>query len=528
MQKQIIKLSFFLTAFLIVPNFAKAATYYVCDTQATCNAIPSGWGIGNNSNAGTLKSAPKKTISAAVDSLSAGDTLIIGDGVYIGVDNMIGQDGNEIFPPSGIDATHRTTIMAEHIGQAIIDGEYLQKPFQVFDGKPRDYLHIDGIHFRRGDGGVFTLGGNYNYVSNCGFEDGGNYDGEYPIASVTQGAYILVEDCWVWGYGRYGLYTGSVLGGTNHVIFRRVVVRLDDTPSWMTAGLRFYKAQNNAMQNCVVIDNNVNANAGEPYAITQGGGSSYTEEYNHIYVGNIALNNPDQDGFGNEDGDTIETMSDNISWDNMSGIKIYSDSEVSNPFTLNVSNGLIGGHNAMFGTGTTSSYRNNTTINLSNSVIANTNGYAFSQTNMAQNLTNVVSYGNINNTVCNGCLGTPIVTNPFTSAIKYLPRHESGTAGPTIMYQIGEKGTYYDQTGWNTTTTNQLWPFPNEAMWSAKMKAYTASGPGGNRGFAALSGSTETPLTDYIWGYLGTPKPVDMYGSTDEIAPSAASGLSVQ
>jgi hypothetical protein len=73
------------------------------------------------------------------------------------------------------------------------------------------------------------------------------------------------------------------------------------------------------------------------------------------------------------------------------------------------------------------------------------------------------------------------------------------------MYQTGVSGTLHGETGWDTLTSTQLWPFPNESIWAAKMKAYTATGPGGNRGFAALSGSTATPLTDYIWGYLGTP-----------------------
>ena len=41
------------------------------------------------------------------------------------------------------------------------------------------------------------------------------------------------------------------------------------------------------------------------------------------------------------------------------------------------------------------------------------------------------------------------------------------------------------------------------------MRAYSVNTVSGNRGFAAID--SPTPLTDYIWGYLGTPKPARIY-----------------
>jgi len=52
--------------------------------------------------------------------------------------------------------------------------------------------------------------------------------------------------------------------------------------------------------------------------------------------------------------------------------------------------------------------------------------------------------------------------------------------------------------GWDQTTDEPLWPWPDEEIWLPKLRAYTTTGPGGNRGFAA-SGQT---LSNYVWGYF--------------------------
>ena len=61
-------------------------TYYVCDNAADCNAGGgSGWSTGDDTNNCSSKATPCKTIKGGIEKLSSGDTLIIGDGVYTGV-----------------------------------------------------------------------------------------------------------------------------------------------------------------------------------------------------------------------------------------------------------------------------------------------------------------------------------------------------------------------------------------------------------------------------------------------------------
>jgi len=171
------------------------------------------------------------------------------------------------------------------------------------------------------------------------------------------------------------------------------------------------------------------------------------------------------------------------------------------------------------------------TFDVSNTLVSTPSGAtAFSGINTITN-TNYYLASGANR---GQAVGTAITLATLNEGLKYLPRIEPGSAlkaagvGANILYQEGVTGTYFGQTGWNSTTTNPLWPLANERMWAAKMAAYTASGPGGNRGFAALSIGSAFPLTDYIWEYLGNPKPADMYGagSVRTVSPPAIIGVS--
>ncbi|MDH3598934.1 MAG: hypothetical protein OEU26_04745, partial [Candidatus Tectomicrobia bacterium] len=63
-----------------------AATYYVCDDAASCNAGQgSGWRTGSDSfskSQAQSKTTPWKTIDKAEENVVGGDTVIVGDGVY--------------------------------------------------------------------------------------------------------------------------------------------------------------------------------------------------------------------------------------------------------------------------------------------------------------------------------------------------------------------------------------------------------------------------------------------------------------
>ena len=511
-----LKVVVFLTA-LIPVSSAFAATYYVDPAAA------------NDTGAGSA-TAPKKYITSGIGLMSAGDTLILRDGTYTGSNNMIGDYGSpQKYLPSG-SAGALTVIKADHVGQAIIDGQFTNIPFSMGSGPTyRNYLHVDGIHFRHGGGSVFSIAGSHNWVSNCGFEDGMAYtdNSETPIAFIGgDSTYNLIEDCWVWGKGRYGFYTSDAhsSGSTNNV-FRRLVVRLDASPTnWMSSGLRFYSSHNDAMQNCIVIDSLTGSNSGdggtcaECWSYAQGGGSS-DGEWGHIFNSNIALNNPNRPAFTNEAGNSNapESWSNSVWWDVQYGMLVYANLATTN--TWNISNMLMGGKASakVFGDAFSYGGNRNEVINFSNSIVANTAGSAYGPAgiSLTRNISNVDVYNDAS-TTCNsgdGCSNSGQTTgNPFTSIVKYLPRVESGSQGPTIMYQVGGTGTFYGDSGWNSTSSNQLWPYANEQMWAAKMKTYAINTVSGNRGFAALAGTSATPLTDYIWGYLGNPKP-DIYGT---------------
>jgi len=104
-----------------------------------------------------------------------------------------------------------------------------------------------------------------------------------------------------------------------------------------------------------------------------------------------------------------------------------------------------------------------------------------------------------------------------TAALKYLTRIEDGSdldgaasdggdIGPTILKKIGVDGTFYGETGYDTETTENLWPWPNEDIIREHMRAYSYDNGNltGARGFCA-DGQT---LSKYIWGYLGNDVPL--------------------
>lgn len=495
------RVSIFLTLLIPVsPIISAHATTYFVDASAS-----------DDSGDGSAEH-PRKFITSGVKLLRSGDSLVLKAGIYSGQKNMIGDYASpRVWPASG-SPDRPTTIRAEKVGAAIIDAGYSYVGFSSVNksGDTTDYLHIDGIHFRHGGGGVFNIKGTRNKITNCGFEDGmppGSRD-ENPIAFIAGGSsYTLVEDCWVWGKGRYGFYTSSTSGGTHHVVFRRVVVRLDDSPPWMTAGLRFYNAHDNVMQNCIVIDSRVDAKAGEPSAFAQGGGSSYGDP-NNTWTGVIALNNPQMWGYNANDVLQTETVINSIFWGNHDGLFMTKqDHTIDKNSAVNMTKLTIGS-NTVYGVRHNSNYAY--AVNLSDTLLYVPEGAtAFKD---LSSIVNTMVYSPGTNSIGNGRHGyTSIDSRLYAKGLKYLPMVEPGSklgrhgVGANILYRIGESGTCYGDSGWDSTSATPLWPFANEALWGAKMKAYSASGPGGNRGFAALGGST--PLSDYVWGYLGHPVP---------------------
>jgi hypothetical protein len=169
--------------------------------------------------------------------------------------------------------------------------------------------------------------------------------------------------------------------------------------------------------------------------------------------------------------------------------------------------------------------------------------------------------------------GSLTTTNPLSNGLRYLPRIENGSTlktageggaqmGAEIIYKMGTAGTLYGEPGYNTLTSEPLWPFPNEDLIKSDMASYsgnvlpagttienavvgingtpyplgtvlsspvTVPAPLGARGFAAgtsMDGSPQT-LTKYIWEQLGNQIPAEIYGGGDTTPPASPTGLSV-
>jgi len=476
----------------------------------------------SNDNGNGSIDNPKKYITSGLRLMKGGDTLILKDGVYTGGNNMIGDYASpQTYPPSGLGPSQYTVIKAEHVGRVIIDAEYQRFAFSNYNTSKINYLRVEGIHFRHGLSGLFNLMGDYNKVIRCGFEDGmpPNANTESPIAMIAGGSsYSLVEDSWVWGRGRYGFYTNSTDGGTNHIIFRRLVVRLDSTPeNFVCAGTRFYHADTNVAQNVVVLDSKA-ANCESEGAFSMGGGSSVAEP-NHTYEGIIALNNDLWSGFFPDYARQITSIDNAIFWGNgRQGLTTVSTGDG----TI-VANHITSGKNALNG------FRSNTSYNISVDVRNSIDyGNAENSFDAIDSIDTVNVFGNGNNSCVSCTINNEITSNPFAvassfsnPALKYLVRIENnsnlhnastdgGDIGSNVLYKIGKSESLYGEAGWNEKTAEKLWPWPDENIWLPKMSAYNASGPGGNRGFAA-NGQT---LTNYVWGYFSYDNDPETVAST--------------
>jgi len=140
---------------------------------------------------------------------------------------------------------------------------------------------------------------------------------------------------------------------------------------------------------------------------------------------------------------------------------------------------------------------------------------------------NLYGNGNAYSSTTGGSHNT--LVNPLVNGLTYLPRIESGSTlktagssggqiGAQIEYKLGTSGSLYGETGWNTLTSDSLWPFPNEDVIRERMRVYNLHDVNGARGFCA-DGQT---LTKYIWEYLGNTIPVEIYESGRDSAESTS------
>lgn len=471
-------------------------------------------------------------LHSAMAAMSSGDTLIIRDGTYSGSDNTI-ESG--YLPPNGSSEAY-TTICAEHPGSVIFDGS--GSTTMLYDISGLSYMVFSGIVWQNGgsQGAVYIGNANHIKFQQCGIRgDSTSTSG----MSMHTCSYMLIEDCYIWGSFFYGLNPYHC----DHLILRRVVGRLDISNGAWAAVFAVYGCTDVEVQNCIAIDCDQTSlytvTSENIYGFYNPNNSDGTEGAN--YRGCIALN---IQGPTSTYDDLSHAMVisqdcydyyiyDSVFWDNSRGVWDRSSS-----LEATFQHCLIGDKSSEYwGAGIAGSGT------ITESIILDCTQYGIESTTSDYNCL----YGNTDNfSGSEGehdiCSENANAINPRTNGLLYIPRIENGSTlatagsgsdriGPQILYKIGTTGTLWGDTGYNTTTSDDLWPFPNEDLIKISMAAYTTGGSIGARGFCAsgkqLNGTDDITLTSYIWEYLGNQMPSDIYSSSSPASRSGCSGNGV-
>ncbi len=518
---------------------ATPVNYYVCNNATTANACGSGWSLGSDSNNGKSKSSPFLTIGKAITDMSGGDICTIATGIYTGTANQIddidsGNAGLNTDPTYTEDDVY-TIIQADPdcpIWSVRLDGvngvsDYLS----MLNISTRNYWIVKGIFFFRGDG--YVEHSNYFKIQKDAFCEASNSSGQAYNLGITGSSYWLVEQCIAFGEGRYQFGTITPIQSSDKGIFRQCVGRIDYFYEnyGMMANYANYEQSNIYFQNCIAIDSldyqSGDGEPGNPIAGFMGpNGNVNTSTY---IEGCIVLNHwGGAYQFESEPG--MVSITNSVAWDIHQsdsaggwGYMIYIGSDSGNNIlsylTIGQSNTFKGSYHKE---GVGNSVWDNSIIayhtKAGDPTCPTCSGYGANR-NFATDYCDF--YGNL----VDGNKGTNYSTvNPLTSGLLYLPRIEDGSVlktagsgggqiGATILYKIGVEGTLYGETGWNTTTADPLWKFPNEDRIRELMSddTYNLHGIDFQRGFCDNNqkaiNNCPVSLTSYIWEYLGNPNP---------------------
>ena len=493
-----------LLLFMVVILFFSVAFTYTNVLGETIWCNPANTGVED----GRTKSTGYNTLWEALSVMAPGDKVIIKNGDWRNSPDMYIEANHK--PPDGSPGNY-SKVHAEtdwevklpniHIETypAVTQG-YLEFRGIVFDNKyirtgvSHVSYHLHHTKFIRCGFLAHGLTGN-NHA--CGF---GNGD-----TDRSKNQYNLMEECIAWGSGRYVMY--SKYGQYN--IFRRCVVRHDYNDSPQIFNYRAYACDYHAYQNCISIDSDRIQYYASPRNVESGGfwvGDQYGATGNEI-MGCISIKDIQISYYLCSNGTGISKIENSIALDvtvpgssTLSAFVLKNNTTVNAAFILGI-NGLAEGFDGFYG-------KKDGGFNVLNSILKDVADYG------VEGATN--SYINHFNAGA-GTFGTGSTTyDPESNGLKYPVRIESGSplataglngavCGPTIIKKIGVSGTLYGETGWNTVTDENLWPFPNEDKIQQLMR-YTVDGVSGWYGFCAGPKS----LTQYIWGYLGNTPP-DIY-----------------
>lgn len=355
------------------------------------------------------------------------------------------------------------------------------------------YTQFEGLHWSSSNGKSIT--GTHLKFLRCAFEGGPATGNEVTLAigtnNFTPGASdILLEDCWVFGLG--GRYKVLVYNAQN-VILRRVVARhdggwsaTDDNPEGVFS---IYESMNVRVQNCIALDPASGLINYEADYYGPANETTSTPYDNDKWQGCMSFDGPNN-AFAIEGPKDVThcAVEDFVAFQAAQGIA--HNGSGTKTVTYDRITKLGGAYAfAIWGGGGT--------MTVTNSIIKN------SDTSFQQGAGN----GGFNDTFGNSS-GGAITTDPQMNGWVYPLRIEAGSAlktagsgggqvGAEISKRIGVSGTLFGETGFETVTGDDLWPWPNQDRIHTEMAAVST------RGFCA-QGQT---LTRYLFERLGGTSP---------------------
>ena len=517
---------------------ANAATLYVAK---------SGTDSGNNCKS---ESNPCATIARGIASMAGGDTLIVGDGTYA---EQIAK------PPSGT-ASAYTTVKAARDWGVTIDGSGFADNYQDGIRVNGSYVVVRGFHVKMNQAkttniGVDLYGCNHVKVQRCSVAYSGTKDNVAAFGVGPGSDYVLLEENYVYGGARYPF----LIYQSTHTVVRRNVSRLDYwNGSLQAANFTNYNGDMTVWQNNIAIDSDTT---------NIGGSGLYGGFFNENKVpdsswsgtatretfrGNIVLNvQAFYSGMYDYDVSNLHTYSDNIIWDSHGGYYgdyVHGDAPMldATRFTIGKIRGTYSGPDGQGSAGSgffigPGTGGQKVAGMVTNSIFANNPFYGL--TDYATGDYNALSNnaaGNYGGKYTTPPAGSHDVTSAISGDLKYLPRIEAssplqtagsggGQIGANVIYRWGATGTLWGETGYDSITSELLWPFPNEDVIKADMASYNGPGGTGARGFTtgnSLDGTQQT-LSKYVWEYLGNQIPADVYGFHFSIGslPSGTVGM---
>jgi hypothetical protein len=517
--RQLITVAFLLLS-LAAPRSAWASsTYYLSPT-------------GSDSKGNGSSTQPWATLAKAFSTMTGGDTIVLKPGVYYGASNQFRYNNS---PRSGT-ASAYSTVKAQEPGTVVLDGESALTMFDYYGTVAMHHVVIDGLQFvNPGPTYAHALTGRahndrsvqYVKILRCGFQ---------KQFYVYYASYVLVEDCYVVGKGRYNFMTYV----SDHIVFRRCIGRLDAATGGPLghpiSHFVNYASQYVEFQNCIAIDSD------DTYY------SNYEGIYGGFYVrcthqvdtttyvssetkirGSIVLNVHHARAGSSSPAEALSVGSgaygteivDSVWWDIGRGM-IIDNPPLTGSLTVNRStfgrslfsdwsdNSMIRGTDSLYG-------------DVSNSIFyAITNpgtGIGYGVKGIRTSRSNDFFANEADKTLVGSTSGDLRIdplsgTATLPAPLRYLVRVEKGSAlsgagveasdiGANIEYQTGVSGTFWGEAGYQDRTATNLWPWPNEGLIRDFFRARGDATPAPDRGFCA----TGQTLTSYVWGYLGNTVP---------------------